>query len=162
MTSEGTNGAVIEGSLGVANVSAGDDEFAGSVTADPGDVVKFQIYLRNRELARAIENLRARLVQQGNPYEHIVELQACGSNTRLLQWPTTVRSPNHAVDLVFRSGTVTIRTIIEDEIFDRGGADSLLTTAGESLGLLPATPSGEGENIVTVAVLADVINAAAG
>jgi len=48
----------LEGSVGVANITAGDHKYESSVLAKDGDEVEFYIFGRNREITKTIEGLR--------------------------------------------------------------------------------------------------------
>lgn len=53
---------LIESTLGVANVTAGDTRYESYVQVRPGDVVKAEVYVRNREVAHDLEGLRIKIL----------------------------------------------------------------------------------------------------
>lgn len=156
--SEKENSPMIEGSLGIGNVTAGDTQYAQSVRAEPDDVVKAQLVLMNRNVEGHAVNVRARLVVAGNPYDHRIEVQTCGSNARLLQDSVMVKTDVHAV-VEFIPGSVVVRTALPDGVpVERVASDSLFADSrGESLGRLAATPAGnETGNAFTLTALARI------
>jgi len=60
----------IEGSMGVANVNAGDTQYSPSVNAAYGDVVKLQVYYHNKELpdsGKNAQNLKVKIDLPSTP-----------------------------------------------------------------------------------------------
>jgi hypothetical protein len=143
----------IEGSVGVANVTAGDTLYESSIYVSNGDTIKFQMYFRNRESEGSVENLRARLVTSGNPFDALVELQACGSNTRLLRDSVTV-SADEPFQIRFDDGSVKIRAFDADgNRYDRGGSDEFFRHRGESLGRLTSAVPGDALTVTATATV---------
>ena len=64
------NQVKLEGSLGVANVTAGDTKYARSVNASYDQVVKLQVYYHNQELpdsGKVANNLRVKIAMPNQP-----------------------------------------------------------------------------------------------
>jgi len=152
----GTGGVPIEGSLGVANQTAGDTEWKADATVSAGDTLKFQVYLRNLALDADVQNLKVQLLFDEAPADNpVVILRACGTNTEAVRDLVNVRGALGPVRLVPEPGTVIIRAHVNGEAADRGGSDDVYGP-GESLGTLVGTAEAFAENTITLTVRAVV------
>lgn len=148
----------LEMSIDVANVTAGDHEYSEEVDANDGETVKYQVFVRNREVEQATNNLRVRLVADRAAFgDQYVEASVCGDGSVVGRDGATVRS-NKAIRLHFVPGSVVVRTIENGQPAERVASDDFFKDRrGESIGRLRATPAGdETGNVFTMTALARV------
>lgn len=146
----------IEGIMGVANVTSGDTAYHESVNAKTGEVVKYQVFYRNKEAAdsgKLAKNLTVTIdmpTQAGKTQKATATVKADNSNA--VTSSTTVSLDNAAAYLQYIPGSAVWRHKSGSSYTDTKVADSVV---GSGLRLEDTQPGDD--NAATVTVLARVV-----
>lgn len=146
----------IEGIMGVANVTAGNTAYQPSVSAKVGQVVKYQVFYRNKEAddsKKVASNLNVKIdlpTEAGKTQKATATVKADNSNT--VTSTTTVNLDNAAAYLQYIPGSAIWRHKSGDNYTDTQVSDSIVN-GGSTLGDVQPGDS----NAETVTVLARVV-----
>ncbi|HET8708840.1 MAG TPA: DUF11 domain-containing protein [Candidatus Saccharimonadales bacterium] len=146
----------IEGIMGVANVTNGDTAYKETVDAKVGQVVKYQIFYRNKEAAdsgKVAKNLNVKVnvpAQAGKTQKATVTIKADNSNT--VTSSTTVNLDNASAYLQYIPGSAVWRHRSGDSYTDTKVSDQIVN-GGTTLG--DVQPGDD--NAQTVTILARVV-----
>ncbi len=132
----GPNQVGLEGSLGVANVTNGDTQYAAGVFPRDGDVIKVQAYYNNTAMDDSLKpasNVTVQLQLSGEAPIFKIQMRAQGDNTPLVQSAVEIDVPTGS-GLTYLPGTAVWRhntststtspretdTTISDEVMAEG------------------------------------------
>lgn len=107
----GPDQVLLEGSLGVANVTAGDTKYVVGVAADTGQVLKFQVYFNNLEpddSNKVARDVTVRLALSGTAPEFRMNMTVKGGNTAEVDSSAIVEVPA-AMTLTYLRGSAVWR-----------------------------------------------------